>query len=151
MSPTNQLVSFLTAVSEVTFSDRIWLLRSSYVWYPLDQLEAELNLVFQARGGIVLDSPSGADTVLVDETKIKSLYFKQLHYSANRDESISSVVVEPMNFVHKCIDNGTFSHILPERVGMGGRAPGARCVFFLSVEHGLWLKSEIQKACRVYS
>lgn len=84
----------------------------------------------------MLDSPSGADTVLVDETKIKSVRDEQLRYSLSRDEEIHSVIVEPMKFIHICINTGRFVHISPERLGMGGRAPGSRCVFFFSF--GVW-------------
>ncbi|KAF9446341.1 hypothetical protein P691DRAFT_733514 [Macrolepiota fuliginosa MF-IS2] len=74
-----------------------------------------------AHGGKVLDSPSGADTVLVDEKKLPNTRESlQTSYSISRDAALREIVVEPMRFVQDCIRRQVFTHTVPARRGMGG-------------------------------
>lgn len=92
----------------------------------------------QVNGGKILSSPSGADTVLVDEKRLKGTRETlQTTYSLSRDESLRGIVVEPMRFIQDCIRHKRFIHQKPTRYAMGGYV-GRSVRFFLQDTGSNW-------------
>ena len=87
-----------------------------------------LNLIdiSQAHGGIVLDGPMGADTLLVDNTVNEDL--EQFACTSSTNKARARLRVERVSFVQRCIDRKAFHHASMKVSPMTGVPESTGCV-----------------------
>ncbi len=80
----------------------------------------------QAYGGIVLDRPLGANTLLVHS--YEDLEQLQIACTSSTDKARARLHVERVSFVQRCIDRKVFRHTYPKILPMTGVPENNGCV-----------------------